>query len=86
MNKLQKVLRLRSQNDIELHVEEIRRRGREKKLGENEYEIFDLDIHKNEIIEQLENAEYNDLEDVVFRMELIYSEFEKILDGKYIAT
>ena len=34
----------------------------------------------------MKNAEYNDLEDMVFRTELAYSKIEKILDIKYIAT
>ena len=38
------------------------------------------------MIEQLKNIEYNDLEDMVFRIELTYSEIEYTLDLKYIAT
>ena len=43
-------------------------------------------IKKNEIIEELKNAEYNDLEDLVFRMRLSYDEIMNILDLKYIPT
>ena len=38
------------------------------------------------LIEELKNLEYNDLEDMVFRMGLTYSEIENILDMKYIPT
>ena len=34
----------------------------------------------------MKNADYNDLKDMVFRMELTYSEIEEILDTKNIAT
>ena len=36
INKLQIFLELRPQNDIQLHVEEVRKRGSRKKIGENE--------------------------------------------------
>ena len=36
INKVNKLLKLRSENDIELHVEEIRKRGNGIKLGENQ--------------------------------------------------
>ena len=34
---------------------------------------------KKEIFDELKNVEYNDLEDMVFRLELTYSEIEKYL-------
>ena len=55
-------------------------------MGDNEYNLSDLYGHKNEIIEELKKAEYNDLEDMVFRMELTNSEIAEILDTKYNAT
>ena len=35
---------------------------------------------------ELKDAEFSDLEDTLFKKELTYSEIEKILDTKYIAT
>ena len=61
--------RLRAQNDIELHVKEVRKRGNLIKTGDNEYKLSELDTHKNEIITEIKNLEYNDLEDMVFRMQ-----------------
>ena len=52
------------------------------KRGENEYKLSDLDTHKNEIVEELKNVEHNDLEHMVFRMELTYNEIGNILDVK----
>ena len=39
-------------------------------------------IVKKEIIEKLKNAEYNNLFDILFRMELTYNEIEFLLDKK----
>ena len=86
VHKLQKVLELRPQNDIELPVEEVKKRGNRIKIGDNEYNLSELGSRKNEIIEEMKNVDYNDLEDMVFGMELTYSEIEKILDVKYIDT
>ena len=86
MKKLQKLLELRSQNDIELRIKVVRRKRNQIEKGDNEYKMTDLGTHKNKIFEELKNAEYNDHENIVFRMELTYSEIAGILDTKYIAT
>ena len=48
---LEKLLEPREQNDIELHVEKVRKRG-SKKTADNEYKTSNLDTRKNEIIEE----------------------------------
>ena len=45
-----------------------------------------LILKKNEILEDLKKAKYNDLEDLVYRMQLTYDEIIDILDLKYIPT
>ena len=45
-----------------------------------------LILKKNEILEDLKKAKYNDLEDLVYRMRLSYDEIIDILDLKYIPT
>ena len=85
-NKLRELLALRELNDIKLHVEDIRKRGYEIKIGDIEYKLSGLDTRKNEIIKEFKNIDYNDLEDMAFRMELTYSEIESILDKKYFDT
>ena len=80
--KLQKLLELRSQNDIELHVKEVKKRRNRKKTGDIEYKFSDLDTHKKEINEELKKEGYNDLEDMVFRIELTNSENAEIPDTK----
>ena len=83
INDLNKLLELTS---LELHVEEVKKRGTKIKIGGNEYKLSDFDTQKNEILEELKNAKYNDLEDLVYRMQLPYNENIDILDLKYIPT
>ena len=60
INDLNKLLELKS---LELHVEEVRKRGNKIKIGDNEFKLSDFDTQKNEILEELKNVKYNDLED-----------------------
>ena len=83
INDLNKLLELKS---LELHVEEVRKRGDIIKIGDKEYNLSDFDNQKYEIIEELKNVKYNDLEDLVYRMRLSYYEIMDILDLKYIPT
>ena len=83
IDELNKLLEHRS---LELHVKEVRKRGNKIKIGDNEYKLSDFDTFKNEIVEELKNAKYNDLEDLVYRFQLTYDEIIDILDLKYIST
>ena len=83
IDELNKLLELRS---LELHVNEVRKRGNKLKIGDNEYKLSDFDTQKNEIIEEFKNIKYNDLEDLVYRMQLTYDEIIDILNFKYIPT
>ena len=46
--------------------------------------MSDSDSRKSEIIKELKNAEFKDLENMVFRRELLYSEIQFILYLKHI--
>ena len=83
IDNLNKLLELKS---LDLHVEEVKKRGNKIKIGDKEYKLSDFDNQKYEIIEELKNAKYNDLEDLVYRMRLSYYEIMDILDLKYIPT
>ena len=83
LDELNKLLELKP---LELHVAEVRKRGNKIKIGDNENKLSDFDTQKHEIIEELKNAKYNDLEDLVYRMQLTYNENINILDLKYIPT
>ena len=80
---LNNLLELKS---LELHVNEVRKRGNIIKIEDKEYKLSDFDNQKYEIIEELKNVKYNDLEDLVYRMRLSYDEIIDILDLKYIPT
>ena len=45
-----------------------------------------LILKKNELLEELKNSKYNDLEDLVYRFQLTYDEIIDTLDLKYIPT
>ena len=83
IDDLNKFIELRS---LELHVEEVRKRGNIIKIADKEYELSDFDIQKNEILEELRKVKYNDLKDLVYRMQLTYNEIIDILDLEYIPT
>ena len=71
---------------LELHVEEVKKRGDKIKIGDKEYKLSDFDNQKYEILQELKNVKYNDLEYLVYRMRLSYYEIMDILDLKYIPT
>ena len=83
IDNLNKLLELKS---LELHVAEVKKRGNKIKIGDNEHKLSDFDNQKYEILQELKNAKYNDLEDLVYRMRLSYYEIMDILDLRYIPT
>ena len=83
IDELNNLLDLRSQNGIELHVEQVRKKGL---ILINDYSLSSLGMFKDEILEDLKNAKFNDLEDLVFRFKLTYDEIIDILDLKLIPT
>ena len=83
IDDLNNLLELKS---LEIHVEEVRKRGNIIKIADKEYKLSDFDNQKYEILEELKKVKYNDLEDLVYRMRLSYDEIMEILDLKYIPT
>ena len=83
INELNKLLELRSQNGIDLHVEQVRKKGL---ILINDHSLSSLGMFKDEILEDLKNAKFNDLEDLVYRFRLTYDEIMYILDMKYIPS
>ena len=83
INDLNKLLELKS---LELHVEDVKKRGNEIKTEDKGFKLSDFDDQKNELIEELKNAKNNDLKDLVYRMQLTYNEIMDILDLNYIPT
>ena len=83
IDELNRLLELRSENGIELHVEQVRKKGL---ILINDYSLTSLGMFKDEILEDLKNAKFNDLEDMVYRFRLTYDEIIDILDLKNIPT
>ena len=83
IDQLNKLLEFRS---LELHVKEVRKRGNKRKIEENENKLSDFDTKKIEILEELKNVEDNDIEGLVYTMQLTCDEIIDILDLKYIPT
>ena len=52
----------------------------------NDYSLSSLGMFKDEILEDLKNAKFNYLEDMVYRFQLTYDEIMDILDLKCIPT
>ena len=84
IHELNDLLDLKSQNNFDLHVQEVRKRGYQIKTEDKEYKLSDFDTFKEEILEELKNAKYNDLEDMVYRFQLTYDEIINLLDLKII--
>ena len=83
IDELNRLLNLKT---LDLHVNEVRKKGDIIKIGDQEYKLSDFDNQKYEILEELKNAKYNDLADLVYRMRLSYDEIIDVLDLKYIST
>ena len=83
IDELKKLLELRSENGIELHVEQFRKKGL---ILINDYSLSSLGMFKDEILEDLKNAKFIYLEDMVYRFQLTYDEIMDILDLNYIPT
>ena len=79
IDEVNRLLELRS---LELHVNEVRKRGNKLKIGDKEYKLSDFDNQKYEILEELKKTKYIDLGDVVYRMQLTYGEIIDVLDLK----
>ena len=78
-----RILEFRS---LDLHVNEVRKRGNIIKIGDKEHKLSDFDNQKYEILQELKKAEYKDLRDLAYRMQLTYDEIKDVLDFKNIST
>ena len=83
VDRMNEALEVRS---LESHVAAVRYRGKKIKIRDNEYKLSDFDTQKDEILKELKNVRYGNVEDSVHRMQLTYDEIIDILDLKYIDT
>jgi len=84
VDELNNLLDLRSKNDLDLHIKEVNKRGNIIILDDQQCIYYN--INKYDLIDLLKKNKYDDLEDMVFRLELTYNEIIDILDIKYIPT
>ena len=83
-DKLNKILHVRSENDIELHTRKVGKRYQVLEMlgpdpnnpknivtiGVEMYYLNDLDTRKNELLSDLKGMKFHDLQDMVYRMQL----------------
>ena len=62
-NEVDRLLELRS---LELHVEEVRKRGNKTKIEGKEYKLSDFDNQKFEILQEIKIVKYTDLADLIY--------------------
>ena len=74
--------------DLELHVNEVRKRSTEREVGSNSFDLSCLDgqFLRNNIFEVLKNFLKFDSADMVFGMKFTYSENEKILEKLFFGS
>ena len=85
INEPNKLLELRSENDIELNVKEVAKRGTRIEVENIGYNLAGFRRFKSDILSALRRVKYKDLEDMVYKLQLDYDEFIDILEVKYIA-
>ena len=84
INKLNNLLELIFENDIELFVKEVEKRGTQIEIGNVGYNLAGFDQFKSETRSELKRVKYKDLEDMVYRLQLTYDELVNVLDVKKI--
>ena len=80
VDELNKLLELKSLNDIDSHVEQVRKKGI---ISINDYSLASLGTFKIEILEELKNSKYDDFEHMVYRFQLTNDEIIDILNLNY---
>ena len=80
IDKVKEFSGLQSQNDIELHVQEVGKRGTRIRIESSRYILAGFDHFQSEICAELKRVKYHDLEDIVYRTELPYDELMDVLD------
>ena len=83
IDQLNKLIVLRSENGIELLVEQVKKK---RIFLTKDYSLSSRGTFKNEILEEIKNSKNNVFEDMVYRFQLTYDEMMVTLDLKYIPT
>ena len=84
INNLNGTLKLKSENGIELHVEEVEKRGTRIDIENSWYNLTGFDHFKRQILSETKRVKNRDLEDMVYRLQLIYHQILDTLDVENI--
>ena len=82
--KLKEILELGSQIDIDLHVEEVEKRGTRREKGNSGHSFASFDLFKREIVAELRRVKYKDPDHIVSGMELPNDEIVDLLEIKFV--
>ena len=82
INNLNKLLELRSENHIELHVKEVKKRETRIEIDNSGCITAGFDPFKGEVLLELKRVKNKDVEFMVNRMELTYDEIVDTMDVK----
>ena len=80
ITRVKKLLELRSENDIQLHVKEVGKRGTRIEIGNSGCNLVGFDLFQSETLVGLKRIKHKNLEDMVYRVQLTYDEIVVILD------
>ena len=83
IDKLENLLKPKSQSNIESPVKEVRKRSNQIKTGSRKINDQILILFRKKLLEELRNTKDHDLENLVFRMGLLYDEIMDVLAVKY---
>ena len=86
IDNLNDLLKITSENGIELHVNEVRKKGNKIKINSKENSLSDVNKSKKETLEELKKVEYHHLEDMVNRMQLSCDEIMDLLGIEYFPS
>ena len=86
IDKQNKLLKFRSQNDIEIHVKEVRKKGAQIKTKAKEYNLPDFDTFKRELFEEMKSNIYHNLQNYVYRIGLTFKEVIDVWHIKYFPS
>ena len=85
IDKLDVLLEIKSQNEIELHNKGVEKKGIRKEIELSGYKLAGFDLFKCEILAELNWVKYKYLQDTVYGKELTYDEIVDLLDVNYIS-
>ena len=85
IDKLIKLLALRSQNDVEHHGKEVEKSGTRFEIENQMFSLAGFDHFNSEIFSEIRRVRYKRIQELIYIMELTFDEIVDILDMKTFA-